>query len=94
MVSLRPQKLGLSPGPHDPQGLALSVPVTAECAAASSWACVTSCWPGDTGTYWIWRKAANEVWPCKSRARAPLGPPRVLPGTPEGMGLPVHTGCV
>lgn len=29
------------------------IPVTAECAAASSWACVTSCWPGDTGTYWI-----------------------------------------
>lgn len=38
------------------------IPVTAECAAASSWACVTSCWLGDTGTYWIWRGEANEIW--------------------------------
>lgn len=37
------------------------ITVTAECvaAAASSWACVTSCCPGDTGTYWIYGGKAS-----------------------------------
>lgn len=43
------------------------LPDTAEWAAASSWACVTSCSSGDTGTYWIcrgskgnWREGGRE----------------------------------
>lgn len=45
----------LSPGPP-------VLPETAECAAASSCAWVTSCCSGETGMYWICKEERTGAW--------------------------------
>lgn len=44
---------------------------------------MTSCWPGDTGTYWIWRGKADKMLACRNPACAPGLP--VLPGPYLGL---------